>query len=121
VRSTQIPVRPVAITQNGEVMHLIQILLPLFDNTGKAISKARFSVLSAELTHRFGGLTAYSHSPAEGKWKKRSGKTKRDQIVVYEVMSKNLDRTWWGRKRGSLEKEFRQQRIVIRGYKVAEL
>jgi hypothetical protein len=102
-------------------MYLVQILLPLFDNRKKAIPKTQFRKLAAELTTRFGGVTAYSHAPAEGRWQKRGGQTSRDQIIVYEVMSKTLERNWWRRKRASLEHDFRQERIVIRSYRVTQL
>src|SRR5689334_5897338 len=76
------------------VMHLIQILLPLADNEGKPLGPEPFAEVKSELTKRFKGLTAYSRAPAEGLWKPRQN-TKRDEIVVYEVMVSSLNTRWW--------------------------
>jgi hypothetical protein len=37
-------------------MHLVQLLLPLYDNSGNAFSETVFSGIRGELTERFGGL-----------------------------------------------------------------
>lgn len=50
-------------------MHLVQILLPLFDNEGDALPAEHFDTVSRDLTERFGGVTAYTRSPDEGRWK----------------------------------------------------
>ena len=103
-------------------MYLVQILLPLRDNEGKAIAAAKFRRLATELAAQFGGLTAYTHAPAEGLWKRRrDARPERDHIVVYEVMSETLQRKWWARKRSQLQKVFRQQEILIRGHRVTAL
>jgi hypothetical protein len=44
-----------------------------------------------------------------------------DEIVVFEVMTEALDVSWWGRYRLLLEREFRQDQIVIRASTVALL
>jgi len=62
--------------------HLVQLLLPLFDNDGRPIDGARFREVRDELTARFGGLTAYTRAPADGIWMAEQAAT-RDQIVVY--------------------------------------
>ena len=79
-----------------------------------------YEQIQKELTERFKGLTAYSRAPAEGLWKPRRG-TKRDEIVVYEVMTSTLDRIWWKRYRGRLEEMLRQEAIVIRAQKMETL
>lgn len=94
-------------------MHLVQILLPLYDNDGAALPREAFHAVRDELTRRFGGLTAYTRAPAEGVWAE-AGATTRDDIVVYEVMTDALDRDWWRDYRGALERRFRQQAIVVR-------
>lgn len=45
-------------------MHLVQILLPLYDNDGRRFPTSHYESLRAELTERFGGLTSYSRAPA---------------------------------------------------------
>ncbi len=72
-----------------------------------------FEEVQVELTKRFKGLTAYTRAPAEGLWKPRKG-TKRDEIVVYEVMVSSFNTRWWKQYKKRLEKLFRQKSIVIR-------
>ena len=72
------------------VQHLVQLLLPLYDNAGVPIPAARFREVRDELTARFGGLTAYTRAPAEGTWKEEGTRTSHDDIVVYEVMARDL-------------------------------
>lgn len=94
-------------------MKLIEIFLPLSDNSGRKIAKSAFAGTRRELIERFGGLTAYSRVPARGFWKDK-GAVARDEIVVFEVMAKRLERGWWSDYRRSLERQFRQKEIVIR-------
>jgi hypothetical protein len=101
-------------------MRLIQILLPLYDNAGKAFGEELYSNVRRELTQRFGGLTAFTRAPAQGLWKDE-GKTKRDDIVVFEVMAEELDAEWWRGYRHTLEKTFRQDTIVVRAQPIALL
>jgi hypothetical protein len=101
-------------------MHLIQILLPLYDNEGEAFGDAPFTQVRRELTEKFGGLTAFTRAPAQGLWKDE-GETKRDDIVVFEVMTDELDTEWWRRYRSALERIFRQDTIIIRAQGVALL
>jgi hypothetical protein len=98
-------------------MLLIQILLPLYDNSGKRIPLAQFQRVKQELTSQFHGLTAYSRSVAEGFWE-RGRSTRRDDIIVYEVMISSPQKAWWKRYRKLLEKRFRQEVIVIRAQKI---
>jgi hypothetical protein len=95
-------------------MHLVQVLLPLYDNDGAGIPRAQFERVKAELTDAFGGLTAYTRSPAEGRWREPGAGTQRDDIVVYEVMADRLDEGWWRRYRKELEARFAQERLVVR-------
>ncbi len=95
-------------------MHLVQLLLPLYDNEGRPFPRAPFDEVSSELTSVFGGLTAYTRSPAEGLWRENGAATKHDDIVVYEVMTERLDATWWRAYRERLEARFAQDTIVVR-------
>ena len=102
-------------------MHLIQLLLPLYDNDGRPLSKDLFRTVAAELTNRFGGLTAYTRAPAEGRWKEDKDTTARDDIVIYEVMADRVDRDWWKKYRSELEARFRQEHVVVRAQEVEML
>lgn len=95
-------------------MHLVQILLPRFDNDGAPIPPREYAKVRHELTERFGGLTAHTQAPAEGLWKDEEGQTTRDEIVIFEVMLANVDQAWWRAYREGLERAFRQDTIVIR-------
>ena len=101
-------------------MHLIQILLPLYDNDGMALSNELFARVAEELTEHFGGLTAFTRAPAQGIWKEGAepGATSRDEIVIYEVMTAKLELPWWTDYRKLLERRFRQDVVVVRAQQV---
>jgi hypothetical protein len=101
-------------------MHLVQILLPLFDNNGEALGEDLFTVVRSELSERFGGLTAFTSAPAQGLWKSQ-GQTQHDEIVVFEVMAPHIDTNWWRGYRKDLERRFRQDTIIIRQHPVTLL
>ncbi|WP_395746098.1 hypothetical protein [Prosthecobacter sp.] len=94
-------------------MHLVQILLPLYDNQHEKLDAALYAEVKAELTEQYGGLTAHIRSPAEGRWKE-AGNEVRDEIIIYEVMTDTLDPAWWHAYRRELEARFHQAEIVIR-------
>ena len=101
--------------------HLIQLLLPLYDNAGRPFPASHYAAVREALTDRFGGLTAYSRAPAQGLWQESDGPPKRDDIIVYEVMTDTLDRDWWATFRRALEKRFAQDELVIRSQRVERL
>jgi hypothetical protein len=96
-------------------MNLIHLLLPLCDNDGHPFPQSLYLQVRDELTEQFGGITTYVRSPAEGLWKegKKYG-TVKDEIVIYEVMVKDLNRRWWKEFREKLEGLFRQESVVVR-------
>jgi hypothetical protein len=94
-------------------MYLIQFLLPLRDNERQPFPRADFERVRAELTERFGGVTAFLQSPATGAWK-NEGETTQEQVVLFEVMAEALDRGWWKGYRAELERRFRQEAVVVR-------
>ena len=95
-------------------MQLIQILLPLYDNDGARFPRAMYDVVREELTSRFGGLTAHTRAPAEGLWSEEGEPPSRDDIVIFEVMVDRVERAWWREYREALQREFRQDAIIIR-------
>ena len=102
-------------------MFLVQLLLPLYDNAGRRVLQNQFVRVREELTERYGGVTAYLRSPAQGTWKEGDGAVERDEIVMCEVMVDSLDRGWWAGYRRELEKRFGQEEIVIRAAEVERL
>ena len=61
-----------------------------------------------------GSWRCTGRAPARGVWKDDTGGTARDDIVIFEVMTEDLDRPWWTNFRKELEKRFRQENVVIR-------
>lgn len=95
--------------------HLVQILLPSFDNEGRPFRAEDYANVRAELTEHFGGLTAFTRAPAEGVWKDRNDRPQGDDVLVFEVMvAGTLDESWWRSYRVRLEAVFRQERIIVR-------
>lgn len=95
-------------------MRLVQIFLPLYDNTGRPFSKCLVDQVRQELTDIFGGVTLYLRSPAVGAWEKESGDVRRDDVILVEVMVEATDPTWWTTYRQELEQRFSQDKILIR-------
>ncbi len=96
-------------------MYLVQILLPLRANDGSPFPAAHYRTVRDELTERFGGMTAYTRAPAEGRWKDADDEgVTRDEIVIFEVMTDALDRAWWRQYRAELEGRFAQDALVVR-------
>jgi hypothetical protein len=96
-------------------MYLVQLLVPLYDNEGHPFQTKEYVRLRAELADRFGGVTAYTRAPARGVWKGESGETTiRDDIVIFEVMTADLDEAWWKAFRKELETRFRQESLIVR-------
>ena len=48
--------------------HLVEILLPLTDASGKDFPAAYYDDLAKELVANFGGVTSFLRAPAEGRW-----------------------------------------------------
>lgn len=98
-------------------MHLFQILLPSTDNAGKPFPSEDFDRVKEELAQRFNGVTAYVHAPAEG-LQKRGRASSSEDILVFEVMTDSLDRQEWEVRRKEYERQFRQDRVVIRYFDI---
>ncbi|WP_199724822.1 hypothetical protein [Noviherbaspirillum saxi] len=62
-------------------------------------------------------MTAYNRAPVSGLWE-NDGKTVYDDVVIYEVMSEQLEHAWWRQYRRTLEQHFRQQTLLIRAQAV---
>lgn len=101
-------------------MHLVQILLPLSDNAGRRFTGASYGRVRSEMTAHFGGVTSFTRAPAEGTWTE-GGHTAHDDMVVFEVMARDLDHVWWEDYRAELERRFQQETIVVRAIKVEML
>ncbi len=101
-------------------MYQVQLLLPLYDNEGRAFVRAEFDRVRNELAAEFGGVTAYRRAPAEGVWHDGT-EVNHDEIVSFEVLAEQLDRAWWARYRNTLATRFRQEEIMITATQVERL
>lgn len=102
-------------------MYLVQILLPVLDEQGEQYGKRLYSDLARDLTNRFGGLTAYTQSPATGYLEDGPGRSVRESVVIYEVTVEDLERTWWAALRERLEIEFAQGDVIVRAQDIQQL
>ena len=99
---------------------LVQLLLPR--NTGMTtIPSVCFQQVRDELTTKFGGVTVYSRSTAEGLWESQSGVVERDEMILFEVMADSFQKSWWRKYREELELRFQQTEIVIRAHSITRL
>lgn len=102
-------------------MYLVDLLLPLYDNDQQALPRALFDEVREELVERFGGLTAHTRAPVKGLWQEDDSNAVRDDLIIYEVMTAELDRAWWAQYRKSLETRFRQEAVLIRAHPIETL
>ena len=104
------------------VSYLVEILLPTATNEGEQFGREPFDHVRDELLHRFGGVTLFTRSPAEGLWAPDAGKPpSSDRMITVEVMTEEIDGEWWEHFRHALEQRFRQQEVLIRCYQVRRL
>ena len=95
--------------------HLVQILLPTRTQDRSPVASEEFARVRVELTERFGGVTAYTRSPATGLWKRdEDDAIERDQVIMVEVVVEVFDREWWAGYREQLETRFGQQEVHAR-------
>lgn len=99
-------------------MHLIELFLPLYDSQGNRFPEKIFADLKNELTEKFGGLTIHSKAPATGLWKPANDKPIKDTIVIYEIMTDNIDEDDWQRWKKQLQNDLEQDEIMIRSTQI---
>lgn len=101
--------------------HVVEIFLPLKDREGRPQPPEAFVQTRDELVGRFGGLTAFTRSPAEGLWEPRPGEREKDEVVIFEVLADRIDRDRWAEYRRRLQERFGQEEILIRAHAVEKL
>ena len=99
-------------------MYMIQILLPVRDNNNQAFPAESYAGIREVLTKQFGGITAYTRAPAEGVWRDDQNAAHRDDMVILEVMTAELDGAWWQEYKRQLKITFSQEDIIIRVHKI---
>lgn len=95
-------------------MHLVQMLVPIYDNAGQRFPAAALHRIRRELTASFGGVTAYTRAPAQGAWEDEEGRVHHDDVVVIEVIVERLDRVWWTAYRTEVADRLRQATLLVR-------
>ena len=98
----------------SQMVYLIQVFLPLYDNNKQEFDGSLYDDLQTRLKDQFGGVTIYRNAPADGLWKDENGKTNFDELIVAEVMITELNKEWWHQFRKRLEDIFKQEEILIR-------
>lgn len=98
-------------------MHLVQLLLPLYNNSGIQFEQKLYTDVRNELVDRFGGITAYTRAPVHGLWQE-SEQIVRDDLIIYEIMVEKLEEEWWRGYREILENRFQQQSLVVRAHQI---
>ncbi len=93
---------------------LVQMILPLYNNNGRPFAPEMLKQVRTELSEKFGGLTAYTRTPAEGTWEDDGGRTRREDVVIVEVMTDALEREWWRNYAVELATRFEQKELVVR-------
>jgi inorganic pyrophosphatase len=101
-----------AVERNTPTM-LIHFPLPLYKQDGKKFPSNYYTTLHQKLVKKFGGLTVYSRSPAEGFWQADDKKVIKEDMLVHEVMASEVDELFWQKLKSSLMKKFEQQDVII--------
>ncbi len=95
-------------------MFLVQLFLPLYDNEGNKFNKSYFAYTRRLLVQEFGGVTVYNRAPAEGLWQDENGEVSKDDIIIFEVMTKKIKKTWWKGFKKIVKNTFSQKEIMVR-------
>lgn len=95
-------------------MHLVEIFLPHNSNEGTPLPSDEFKRVREQLVERWGGVTAFTRTPAKGVSLLNENEREEDELIVYEVMVKRIDKLWWLSYKRDLETRFRQREILIR-------
>lgn len=97
-------------------MKLYEIYVPLKYNDGSPVAPETIDRLSARLLETFGGYT-FNPQPHRGAW--RMGEvTFHDEIVIFRVLTgkTRMAARYFKQLRKDLEKELRQEKILILSY-----
>ncbi|WP_285008806.1 inorganic diphosphatase [Pedobacter faecalis] len=100
-----------------ELTLLFEIFLPLKDNAGRAFPERVYSNLQKQLVKKFGGVTMYTRSPAQGLWDTGRSREQKDDLVIFEVMAAVYDEAFWKNLKEELEENLGQEEILIRSSK----
>ena len=77
-----------------------------------------FASIATSKEHQCLDSRAWLQAPAEGLWG-GGPSTDREDIVIFEVMTDAIDLEDWRRRRADLERQFRQDKVIIRYLPIA--
>lgn len=97
------------------------MLLPTRPAEGAAFSDHLLRRTREEIVKEFGGITAYTRSPASGAWTSPDGSVAQDHVVMIEVVADAFDERWWRGYADMLKQRFAQDSIHIRATAVEVL
>jgi inorganic pyrophosphatase len=100
--------------KNNVQTKLIQLFLPIENEAGKPFPDKYFSAVKQQLTSKFDGLSIYENAPVSGRWKDDKAETIKDRLLIFEVMADELEIPYWEKYKQDLQKQFKQESIVIR-------
>jgi inorganic pyrophosphatase len=93
---------------------LIQLFLPTIAKNGKPFPRSYYDTVREQLTDKFNGVSMYFNSKVSGVWKDEDAKLVKDELMVFEVMSDAITLDFWKSYQRSLQKQFKQESILIR-------
>lgn len=99
-------------------MHLMQIFVPTADHEGTKFPSHYYVELKQDLADRFGGITIYGRSPVIGIWKPDENSSESDDLIIFEVLTKEPDLTYFSSLKHRLEHAFKQDEILMRYFSV---
>ena len=98
---------------------LVQIFIPLYDNNGVSFPATEYLKLQTFFIEKFNGVTVYKRAPANGLWKEDSGDSPvKDDLVIFEVVTSSIDKGFWSETKMQLQRNFKQESILIRSWAV---
>lgn len=93
---------------------LIQLFLPTTAENGKAFPGTYFHAVKQKLSKKFDSLSVYLKSPVIEHIKDDGPTLAKDTVLVYEVVSDSVETDYWSQYQQFLQKQFKQDDIVIR-------
>lgn len=92
---------------------LVEVFIPLFDQRGKRFPESKLEQVRKTLSDRFSGFSEYPRNPIKGVWKP-GDQGNVDELLVFEVMCRELDLEFWKDYKLKLLKSFGQEQLLIR-------
>lgn len=96
---------------------LVELFIPLFDQRGKRFPESKLEQLRKTLSERFGGFAEYIRTPVKGVWK-QGDQGNVDELLIFEVMCRELDLEFWKDYKLRLMKSFDQEQLLVRSREI---